>query len=600
MKSTLIQNSKEEYLKAFPVDWIENIFKKAHSDEDALRDGLEIIGSYYDVFMVNLCQSVLSGEYIIKEQILDNLKELTDTATNEYPPIVDSQLHIQSLYKSYQQLDQYVLHALKTYRHFIDITLNNISVNFHDDIISVFRYESSLLSRDSFIYFLCESLFSLQRLDHSLSYSDRDIKELIILNENLLNREDGAPKRIKPIYDILKAKAAFLIKKMSILDDRKEYVVDFHRREIPAEHITSSAFQYHDTCFQFIHKDTYKADEKIARELQIRSLNKNIRIGEIVLLMKYYKDYKYTSHIQIENILTEFNSYYDKLLNLFSNWTYRDHDIYALNTLKNYMYNSRLSYYIKQEDCTYEKVQEMMNEISAIQEFTKINSYFPYKRALDFFMTKLQEDTRSTDFESEYIKTKIDIVADYLGKFEASIIWCKKRNYYPIQNLYNECIRRDNDFPVYTASSFCRPIRYDKVNDKLQEFKSEYMILKYGVTLFKDKKDIEQLKQDVEATKKSNIEILGAFSAIVTFLFGCVSFFSDKIEKLFHEQLLSIVCLGLILLLFISAIYFLTLRKEEKFCNYLKHPRFWVCGISLLIYLLILTYVIIKLCMFVE
>jgi hypothetical protein len=63
----------------------------------------------------------------------------------------------------------------------------------------------------------------------------------------------------------------------------------------------------------------------------------------------------------------------------------------------------------------------------------------------------------------------------------------------------------------------------------------------------------------------------------------------------FKEQVGHIVCLGLILLLFVNAIYFLTLRKEAAFKEYLKHPRFYAFGLSAIFYVALLAFLLLQL-----
>lgn len=162
--------------------------------------------------------------------------------------------------------------------------------------------------------------------------------------------------------------------------------------------------------------------------------------------------------------------------------------------------------------------------------------------------------------------------------------------------MYNECSKSFDRIRVFTPSSYSRPIDYKALNDDLQQYKTDVGILKGEISLHKERTKIEALKTEIDASKKSNIEILSLFTAVITFLFGCVNIFSDKnnISISISQQILQIVCLGLILLLFVSAIYLLTLRREESIGAYFKHPRFYFFGLSILGYIVILCIIVIK------
>ena len=121
--------------------------------------------------------------------------------------------------------------------------------------------------------------------------------------------------------------------------------------------------------------------------------------------------------------------------------------------------------------------------------------------------------------------------------------------------------------------------------------------MKNELALYEERVEIQQLKREMDSSKKSNIEILGAFTAVITFLFGCVNVFSNDNNSQLSivDQIEHIVCLGLILLLFVNAIYFLTIKKEKKLIDYLQHPRFYAFGLSSIAYVVILVVLVLKL-----
>ena len=51
-------------------------------------------------------------------------------------------------------------------------------------------------------------------------------------------------------------------------------------------------------------------------------------------------------------------------------------DKYALKTIKNYMYNCKLSLLINEKNCTYEAVIQLLDEITNVQTETSIQKFF--------------------------------------------------------------------------------------------------------------------------------------------------------------------------------------------------------------------------------
>lgn len=88
----------------------------------------------------------------------------------------------------------------------------------------------------------------------------------------------------------------------------------------------------------------------------------------------------------------------------------------------------------------------------------------------------------------------------------------------------------------------------------------------------KEKESIEKLKEQMNRTEKRYIEIIGAFTAIITFLFTCVNLFSSKTEMTAKDMLKNTAVFGIILLLFVNAIFFISTPKHEL----LKHPRSYI------------------------
>lgn len=303
------------------------------------------------------------------------------------------------------------------------------------------------------------------------------------------------------------------------------------------------------------------------------------------MLMKYYQKDGGTLN-QINNLLVYFNKLYDRL---YKKVLYKDFDRHALNTTKNYLYNCRLSYKIQQSQYKFEEFVLDMKEIDNLQIETGIRNFYPYRKAVSFLINDISNDFDSNTFyRGEGIIDKIYLLEGYIERLEKSIVWCKNQNFYPFQLMFNECsvLYKELSIRLFIPSSFTRPIEYKILSDEIMEYKSKIVFFRNKLELLKEKDDIERIKQEIAKSERKYIEILGVFTAVITFLFGTIDFFSTA--KKSADIIYPSLAIGLILLLFSSSIYFLTIPRLDKLSDYLYHPRFWFFGITSLVYLIIL------------
>lgn len=591
MKSTFIDKISKEYQTDFPIDWIENLdwSNKAQS-QLSYKQGIQLIDKFSESFFVALSKSVISGEYLVRGNLLQDLKNFSSTVENDYSPINTPFLK-NKLYEEYQQLDDNILITIDGYRQLIYTVNNKISQEYHKLLVNAFATNGRKVTKAHFRA-LHTYVFNVYAIDHMLSYDKEDIQSIILIKEELTNKEPKQSALIRPIYQLLKDKCSFLIKKLVFFDGTAEYSINFETKIIDKGSISAEYLRDFDKYFEFFHKHQYADHEPLVYEWENNCLQKKAKLGQMILLMKYYKDHKDTIEQQVQNLIAEFDHVYTRILPQFSN---RRFDVYALNTLKNYMYNCRLSFRMN-HNYTYEKLCSDMIEIEQIQRITHIKNFYPFKKAIAFLIKDIRNDFNNVSYSENTLAQKYQALNDYIHKFETAIHWCKEQHFYPVQLLYNECLKKDNNsgLIVFMPSSFSRPINYNKLEDELKQYKSEFGLMKGELNLQKEKARIELLKNEIDASKKSNIEILGLFTAVITFLFGCVNIFSgtNNTTISLSEQILHIMCLGIILLLFVSAIYILTIRRENELKNYLKHPRFILFGLSIIGYIIILAIIV--------
>ena len=588
-RSRYVNECLKQYTSLFPVDWVEEYDWEGDVDacEQNYKKGISRITDFVEYCFIGISKSIISGEYVIKTEIDHDLSTFREILSNEYPPCEEN-TYKDRLYDEYRKLDNNLLVLIKHYRYFISVVNDKINLTHPDLIINAFYTERRRITH-SLLDNLYKYVFPICQLDHMLSYEESDVQKLILLCEELLKIIPKQKSEIKPIFEVLRDKCQFLMKKLVYQDQITEYSVDFLKKKIDLGEVTSEAFRFFDSSFNFFQQERYSEYDRNVIEWQKKSREKRLRVGQMLLLMKFYKDHHNSSIVQIENLLEEFNILYDKLYKSFAN---RQFDIYALSTLKNYMYNCRLSFKLRDAKYTFEQLCMDMTEIETIQAETQVRNFYPYRKAIIWLFNMIREDMSNKKSDRGALNDMVQFLEKCIYRFEEAIKWCERNRFYPVQNMYNECIARTSSYKgvVFTPSSYSRPIKYDKLQDSLQEYKEEIRFLRNEIIMHEEKREIEHLKEAIDSSKKSNIEILGAFTAVITFLFGCVNVFSvdNNAAMSFKEQVGHVVCLGLILLLFVNAIYFLTLKKEKEFKEYLKHPRFYAFGLSAIAYSVVL------------
>lgn len=176
------------------------------------------------------------------------------------------------------------------------------------------------------------------------------------------------------------------------------------------------------------------------------------------------------------------------------------------------------------------------------------------------------------------IKEKVDYFGEIKVKFEKCLKWCHRNKFYPFQLLLNECDIKVNDLDVFIASSYARPVSYEKLQKELFDFNLKQKFFDNRIELCEEKSRVIEIKNDIKTLEKRNFEYLGIFIAIITFLFASIPIFAST-ELTLNGSLLSILSLGIVLVLFINLL--------KVFQNTSKlNTNIWF-GISLVAFLIL-------------
>lgn len=577
MSLTRLEQIAELYNTSFPMGW-DNTFVwdefNGNDSLNAIRDKVSLFEQ--DVFFL-FSQSVLSGEYLSDKDFPNKIDSLYEVFSNGELLDDDTSPFKTIAIRAFSSMIYEFCRVLKSLRYLLTMLNNKYEERPTKYIVNAYRVRGEKAAETNFgrYYFI---LLEITQIDHFLSYDKRTISNLIIYHSELTKGKEDKNLQEKNalVLSILNEKTMFLLKKLLIEDNKEfDFLIDFEHKHYDAGKFPFTFFFEMDRQFEFYCTENY-SNESLGVDLDIKAHNKSLKIGQFSLLMKYYKDSKNTDVAQIENILKEFDKMHEELLMEF---TKRPLDRYALSTLKNYMYNCRFSFMMQDSSYTFEQLQKDLNEIINIQYQTGILNFYPYRKAFNKALQLLHDNKT---LEKAALEGYNRFLRLCISKFSEAILWCREYRFYPIQIGFRECLVNVDGFgDVFIASSFCRPVKYSTLDDELNTFKNQALLVENEIALREEKKELKALKMDIDNSKTKQIEILSVFSAIITFLFGSISFFAENKNNDFIHLLYSVFGLGAVLLIFISGIHLITMRKEEKFFDYFKHPRALFCLITI-------------------
>lgn len=521
---------------------------------------------------------MLSGEYVNdKQSVRRELNEFISLITNhEY--ISEGTAYEKLLSENFNNLDRSIVKCLELYSYLICVYDNkyegeSISSFFisHEDI-----YTSSMIGQ---LKYFAEFVQPICKIEYNLSYKDSLISDLFYMSKSLSGNND-IPGDIKTI---LIDKVSFLLFKLQHVKDNRTIVYyDSIRIEIRNEDFNSEKLEELKNKFNHLFNENelnnFIANNFSSLEYRLNNDSGNISVSDMITLTKCYQK------------LSGREDKIQKVIDLFQTTpvgTSR-YDIYSYNVLKNYFYNSLFSEELKGNSIDLEDFFNDYHYILSIQRETDVKNFHPHLKALEYIKRRISEVINSEDFSSYDIL--FNQFAQVLNIFKNSIDWCSRRAFYAFQLSYNDSlITYDGGISVFYPSSFSRPLRYDKLREQLSEFERDYDIFCAQKELITERINISQIKTDVEnakkmivETKKDSVKILGAFTTVVTFLFGSIDVFAKT--KDFKETLLASLGLGMVLYLFCTIIYYFVATEEDYEQRPVRsHFIFWSMVLALFI-----------------
>lgn len=564
----------DEFKEKFPDGWINQLnWDDGGLKNDKLKQGVARILEFQTNLFINLAKLVLSGDQLVSET--NSFDELLVLTAEDNAPV--SKALKDRLRSRYSELINDTRDSINLVKYHRDITKERYEPQGRDVIVRAIPFKINRENRGENVNLLddiCQACWAEYLFSFNLDY----ISELLLLKEKLTSLKNGKPEAIATIIDVAINKLNLLISKLSVFSNNKRITYNFNFKEITISLPEDNQYAEDDfRSYFWDFMDVKRINSERILSWQEETHEEDINMWQIVFLMRYYV--KVTkSREQIDNLIDIFEAQYedtrkDKTENIINK--------YACMSGRNYMYNSRFSYFCESEKgYTYDQMKADLLKIERIQNETFIYNYHPYLKAIEFTKKAIQQSIARNE-SPEKLDEMMQSLNDCFKKFKKNIEWCKANQPYLMQLRYNFSTINDHGIDVFYPSSFCRPLKFQRLEEIVRENSSEIANLGYQVKHQQEKLELLEAKKKINNFEKRNLEIMSLVFTITTFLVGLLSIFIGNNGASITDKMQYVVALGVVLLLFVCLGYFVV-------SDVLKKYKPWIFGILTVVFIIFL------------
>lgn len=547
----------DKFSTTFPDNWIENL-NWSNSAKMAFAEGIQTIDHFREDTVVQLSKLVLSGDHLLNETF--SLNGLLTKINGLIEDVVFKKVLKVKLIFEYQSMLKDLIDIIRLVKNHIEQTKKKylpdnlvISANFF-----TYQDRNNRHKMVNLMSLICESC----DVEYSFSYNELYINNLLLLRQYLLDERQKQNGELSHILLAVLTKVELLLSKLSAFFDNKK-ISYYHDWKLETIEL-GCPDKYPKEDFRFLFQkylEPSSLDNITILEWQQDSLQQDVSMWKLAFLMRYYT--KCTNSIeQIDNLLRLAIHHHDEYERG------NEHNVVndcASRSFLNYMYNSRFSFLCQHEkDYTYELMKVDLQKIESIQAQTLIYNYHPYQTALNYVIKEIESKLSHVQFED--ISQLVCDLKKYYKKFKTNVAWCKKYQPYLVQLRYNfSSVKFDDcDFKTYCPSSFCRPLRFKDLDEDIISYASKIAFLENESKNQNNRKLILDAKSKIDNMEHKNMEQMGLFITITTFLVGLLSIFIGNdgsvsiIEKMHY-----VIALGCILTVFVCVGYFAVRDKYD-------------------------------------
>lgn len=557
MESNYTQQLLEDFKLIFAYGWEEKSRWSRQNYKKVFVEKMQVVDDFREHAVIQLSKLVLSGDHLLKgTKALDDLQAIISESIEDVDPRRSLKVKLSSEYqlmlKDLTDIIRLVkIHMRETRKKFLP---NNIVIS--GNFLSQNRNRHKLVRIMELVCDSCEA-------EYNFSYNDDYIRKILMQRQYLADYRDRSNGELKNILDAVYCKIELLLGKLSVFAVNKR-IVYYHDLQLETIELEKPETYGSDDFRFFFQKylEPSNLDANIIFEWQQDSLKENVAMWRLAFLMRYYT--KCTKSIQQIDKLIELAEHHCK--------EYADNDDKnvvndcAARSFLNYMYNSRFSFLCQcDKNYSYEHMKNDLQKIKAIQAQTFIQNYHPYQTAIDFTIKVLEEKMSLNIYEG--ISLYVMDLKEYFEKFKQNVVWCKKHQPYLVQLRFNfSCIQfKNNDFKTFCPSSFCRPLRFKDLDEKIVAYASKVAYFDHEAKNEHNRKVLLDAKSKIDNMERKNMEQMGLFITITTFLVGLLSIFIGNNGSVsITEKMMYVIALGCILIIFVCFGYFAVREKYNK------------------------------------
>ena len=566
MNENYIQKLIQLYSDLFPEM---NLFDNSSKGKEVYKIVNYKIRTLEEKSFLYLSYSLLSGEYLREdldsklELLIDNIS-LFENSPYEEPMRV-------KLFNKFSALTLSIRKSASSYRSFIYLVKHrfengredyflNLEKNIHDDGNRLFMY--------FYIFFL-----RIQSLNHNMVYTPDLTYEAISIYYELEGFKSCGTLQteIERVFSLFQESLAFLI--IKLVEDRDSLIrVDRKTKDIASlrallnnGHCSSFYINYLRNSINCDYPRDYLTG------LKLKVQNKTANYTDYMLLMAFYKQRKKVSKVD-----ALYTSFVDKVNRDIEAEKYKlDVDKYSLQTLLNYMFNCKFSLWLScGQNIDIQNIKKQISELKDLQNDTGILNFHPYYKAFKALNFIINQELKKENKDLDLVKDANCILKECLVNFYTNLEWCEKHKFYPFQLPIEEStIVSNENVIIFLPSSFSRPVDYSKYKEEYIDLRAEAKVIDVEISLAAHTVDIVSLKSEFANNQKTSMKLLAGFTGVITFLFSCINIFSDNSVNDISSAFDKIIILGVLILLFASTIYLLTIGKEKSFQQYINLPN---------------------------
>lgn len=566
-----IVSIREDINQAFPQTWYEAYsFENEEIPEidKVFTSFKELVKPLRAKIFNSLNASVLIGEYCKYDnfdQLIQQIHDQLDIISQPTPPRLDVQTFLQKNLND--NFIRPVKLALDIYSELYLLIKRRYDI---DDRKFVKAVNPELALRIKGSSFDGENIKDLIFLaaNTSISDYDRDLKSDEKTYEDLRKFSEGF--MLEDQYGghtyslLLRKKCDYLILKWILrqkhLNKAAVYsLLNNQEQEIQIEDsfILSRWKSYIESHYEL--SNSWKSEIQRNYDLLKGKPNNVCSLFEIHKKIKYFKDVDCNA-VKLRELRIEVYERYNSLTEESTKDTK-----YAYSIACSYVINNEFSLLLSQRQINDELIRETYAEILNLQSSTGVKNFFPHYKYLSYLVRKLKTvyDQRKA---LEFIIPAREIINEceqIINTYRNNIKWSEKHYNFAFQLPYEECLidYESVEIPkIHLFSSFLLPLSKEQYISEFENNVRDVMNLKSSIEIFenleKDLSEFNVMKKEIQNRDVKSIEILGIFTAIVTFIAASLPTFkyinSAKEAGMFMLSLSASLVLFLIVLVLIS------------------------------------------------